>query len=324
MKVSYGFTISALISISSLITFSWDYLISLPSFVIKFKQPLCSYLQQLTKCVHIIIGGLFILYNYNLVVMSLIMVNMTTFYLLMSFRSRTVLWTYAALWLFIINYCKSHSVQEQIKDYVGLDDEQVYEIINMLCWNLLKLLSVSLENIDEPTDTEATTFYGYVLYFPNMTLGPIVVFRRYKAMLYDREAGLKAGIVSRWFKLLKRFICLGFWLLLTDFALHYIYLANLQHNIKVWIGIPSIFVHYNFLLFFQIVLMLNSWSLYAFGYLMGQFFHNKYVIWYGISLALAQFDGMETPGLPKCIGRIHLYSEMWKYFDQGLYEFLFM
>lgn len=69
--------------------------------------------------------------------------------------------------------------------------------------------------------------------------------------------------------------------------------------------------------------MLNSWAFYAFGYMMGQLFHVKYIIWYGISLTLAQFDGMETPGLPKCIGRIHLYSDMWKYFDQGLYEFLF-
>lgn len=188
---------------------------------------------QLTKYVHIIIGGLFILYNYNLVVLTVIMVKMTTFYLLMSFRSRTVLWTYAGLWLFIINFCKSYTAQEQIKEYAALEDEQVYEIVNILCWNLLKLLSVSLENIEESSDTEASTFYGYVLYYPNMTLGPIVVFRRYKKMLCDREAGLKAGIISRVFKLIKSLICIGFWLLLTDFALHYIYLANLQHNIKV-------------------------------------------------------------------------------------------
>lgn len=29
------------------------------------------------------------------------------------------------------------------------------------------------------------------------------------------------------------------------------------------------------------------------------------------------------PDKPKCIGRVHLYSDMWKWFDRGLYEFLF-
>lgn len=170
----------------------------------------------------------------------------------MSFRSRTVLWAYAGLWLFLINCCKSHSIQEQIKEYVGLEDEQIYEIVNVLCWNLLKLLSVSLENIDEPSDTEASTFYGYVLYYPNMTLGPIVVFRRYKKMMYDREAGLKAGIIRRFFKLIKRLIFIGFWVLLTDFALHYIYLANLQHNIKVCLFLNCSYIFgYGFLWYFS-------------------------------------------------------------------------
>lgn len=68
---------------------------------------------------------------------------------------------------------------------------------------------------------------------------------------------------------------------------------------------------------------MNPWALYTFGYLMGQFFHNKYVVFYGVSTAIAKFEGIDAPGLPKCIGRIHLYSNMWKYFDQGLYEFLF-
>lgn len=188
---------------------------------------------QFTKCVHIIIGGLFLLYNYNLIVLTVIVIKMTTFYLLMLFRSRSVLWAYAGLWLFIINFSKSETVQEQIKQYAGVDDEELYEIVNIMCWNLLKLLSVSLENVDEPKDIEASAFYGYVLYYPNMTLGPILIFRRYKNMLLDRETGLSVRFMSRLFKLVKRLICVGFWLMLTDFALHYIFLVNLQHNIKV-------------------------------------------------------------------------------------------
>lgn len=57
---------------------------------------------------------------------------------------------------------------------------------------------------------------------------------------------------------------------------------------------------------------------------MGQFFYTKYVVSYGFGILMGRMDRIDTPDLPKCIGRIHQYSDMWKHFDQGLYEFLFM
>ena len=43
---------------------------------------------------------------------------------------------------------------------------------------------------------------------------------------------------------------------------------------------------------------------------------------YGVSSHFARMDGVEAPGHPACIARIHLYSDMWRYFDAGLYEFM--
>ena len=67
---------------------------------------------------------------------------------------------------------------------------------------------------------------------------------------------------------------------------------------------------------------LPLWALCGMGYGMGQFFHLKYVVMYGMSSHLARLDGVEAPGHPACIGRIHLYSDMWRHFDSGLYEFM--
>merc|ERR1712096_215724 len=55
---------------------------------------------------------------------------------------------------------------------------------------------------------------------------------------------------------------------------------------------------------------------------MGQFFQLKYVVMYGWSSFLANLDNVSAPPHPKCIGRIHLYSDMWRYFDNGLYLFM--
>lgn len=62
--------------------------------------------------------------------------------------------------------------------------------------------------------------------------------------------------------------------------------------------------------------------MYGYGYTMGQFFHIKYLVIYGLSTSFAKFENIKVPSLPVCIGRIHLYSDMWKYFDAGLYSFL--
>ena len=55
---------------------------------------------------------------------------------------------------------------------------------------------------------------------------------------------------------------------------------------------------------------------------MGQFFMMKYVFFYGITRPFMKVDGIEPPDHPKCIGRIHLYSDMWRYFDAGLHKFM--
>ena len=64
------------------------------------------------------------------------------------------------------------------------------------------------------------------------------------------------------------------------------------------------------------------WTLAGIGYSMGQFFHMKYTVFYGMPGVFMTEDGIDAPTPPKCIGRIHLYSDMWRYFDNGLYKFL--
>ncbi|XP_049828005.1 protein-cysteine N-palmitoyltransferase Rasp isoform X5 [Schistocerca gregaria] len=94
-----------------------------------------------------------------------------------------------------------------------------------------------------------------------------------------------------------------FWLLVTDFSLHFLYFNALQQQ-------P------------QIVRNIDWWSLCGLGYCMGQFFMNKYVVVYGLAGSIAEAEHILAPRPPKCIARVHLYSEMWRYFDHGLYLFL--
>jgi hypothetical protein len=74
------------------------------------------------------------------------------------------------------------------------------------------------------------------------------------------------------------------------------------------------------------------------GYFLAQFFYLKYVyshalffivaillryvIMYGWSSFLSSLDNVTGPPHPACVGRIHLYSDMWRYFDAGLHQFM--
>lgn len=66
----------------------------------------------------------------------------------------------------------------------------------------------------------------------------------------------------------------------------------------------------------------NVWVMYGVGFCMGQFFFLKYTVVYGLALTWTKAEGYETPNPPRCIAHICLYSDMWRYFDEGLYLFI--
>lgn len=66
----------------------------------------------------------------------------------------------------------------------------------------------------------------------------------------------------------------------------------------------------------------SVWAICGLAYCMGQLFQLKYVVSYGLSTSVMKFEQINAPNTPICIGRVHLYSNMWKYFDCGLYDFL--
>uniref|UniRef100_A0AC34GH19 MBOAT family protein n=1 Tax=Panagrolaimus sp. ES5 TaxID=591445 RepID=A0AC34GH19_9BILA len=73
---------------------------------------------------------------------------------------------------------------------------------------------------------------------------------------------------------------------------------------------------------FTLIGGLTNYQVASVAYMSGQFFYLKYVIIFGMPSLFALVDGMTPPGPPICISRVSKYSQMWRYFDRGLYEFL--
>lgn len=189
-----------------------------------------------------------------------------------------------------------------------VDEQKVYMLYVALGWNTLKCVSFAIDKIE---DNDEGLFYGfvdylgYIFYPPTLFMGPVCIFARHRRMLINLNNENNPSTFQR-FKILTINLSRCYIIFIfTQFALHFLYINNFQYYHK------------------QILPKLSAFGLYGYGYLMGQFFHHKYVIFYGYSIALGNFDNISMPQRPKCIARINRYTDMWKYFDHGLYEFLF-
>lgn len=265
-------------------------------------------------------------------IIFLLLQNMS-FFLMAKLRRKTLIWVLCMLWLLTMNYFKLNDNLTQVKVFLNIDSNETLSLVMIvLSWNLLKCVSFSMERIQLDIDNKLdrhfqfTDLLGYSFYLPTMIFGPIFIYLRYEHMLdnYNGFWEKKDGALYVRFKSLikKLTICLV-WFVVNDGMLHYFHTNLIQIDPEVSFANFQKNNMANHKCYFQQIKPLDSFTLYGFGYLLGQFFHNKYVLIYGLTIALGNFDNIEMPDKPKCIGRVHLYSDMWKWFDRGLYEFLF-
>ena len=141
---------------------------------------------------------------------------------------------------------------------------------------------------------------GFCFYLPIGIQGPLLNYKDYKAGLYGP---VQAWTVERVKHIFLLFIRYGFWYCFVEVFLHFFYVSAFKYE-------------------HRLVNTFDMWTLAGLGFTIGQFFHMKYVFLYGISRPFLMADGIQPTNHPKCIARIHLYSDMWRYFDEGLHKFM--
>ncbi|KAL7298501.1 hypothetical protein TKK_0008281 [Trichogramma kaykai] len=225
--------------------------------------------------------------------------------LLASVRSKSLSWCAHCCTLGLIYWAKISDVV--FREWLGLDDEAYFLLTAAICWIQLRSISYGLDSIDGFVYEDVDGFVldlmknvAYCLYLPTLFLGPIIL---YEQFVRGIEKAYHPWSLDRTKKIALDLARYFFWLYVTQFCLHYVYFNALRFH-------PDA------------VRRLGPWALYGFGYCLGQYFLNKYVVVYGLASTACRADDVQAPAQPKCIGRIHLYSDMWKHFDRGLYTFL--
>ncbi|XP_011181314.1 protein-cysteine N-palmitoyltransferase Rasp [Zeugodacus cucurbitae] len=225
------------------------------------------------------------------------------FYLVSYIGNRKLIWFATGLWVAVLNILALN-----IGNFS--DEQDIFYIFSViLFWSLLRCCSfahfwsdLNLKRKDLLEMYNVTHFLGYTLYFPTLVNGPFVDYKRYIVILREGNThGFYRGFKDFAYEIIRLF----FWWLVLELGMRYL------------------FVHYMAMETEKAKLVKSPFGRHAIGYFLGQFFFMTYLVKYGLGIAFSRFDGMQPPNKPQCIGHVHYYSNMWKHFDQGLYEFLF-
>ncbi|KAF8374739.1 hhat-2 [Pristionchus pacificus] len=182
-----------------------------------------------------------------------------------------------------------------------------YREFNMYLYGAIKILNASIHlcrNSDRPITAEyVQSIMHYMTYLPySMTL--IVLYEEFTEQINTRSSSDDRPSA---FDLKSNFLFgarLFFWAIVFESLIHLI-------PVNALFASP-----------FTIINGLNGYEMSSIAYVVGQYFHVKYVVIFGVPSLFARIDGMTPPPPPICISRVSRYSRMWRHFDAGLYSFL--
>ncbi|XP_025409063.1 protein-cysteine N-palmitoyltransferase Rasp [Sipha flava] len=248
----------------------------------------------------ITVTSLCIAYNFSSLSVLLFIGLTVIYYYILLFGNQLFIWITSILLLGFWSY------NDSLFDIIdpNSDGEIAYLLLLTLYWHQLRCLSFSLSSLNKAKNKMLPTFLhflAYSFYLPCFFFGPIVIYTKLKdTCITTNKTCLRQRLITLIINLIRYF----FWMFVVEFILHYVYINMFLQNIKVFKN-------------------LGITALSGFGFGMGQFFFIKYTFIYGTVITVARFDEyFEPPKPPKCISRIYLYSDMWRSFDRGLYNFL--
>ncbi|XP_068626200.1 protein-cysteine N-palmitoyltransferase Rasp [Battus philenor] len=222
--------------------------------------------------------------------------------------SKKIIWIISLFLLASYNSLKYKLFFWNFLEHEEMQDEEVYLILFSVAWIELRCISYSIDFIQKRDDAKTQSFFcwndiinmlSYTLYLPLLYSGPIILYEEFEKSFNVTNGNLALR--------LKRFVSDLFvfklYTFILDIAFHYFYFFAMQDNMQLMYKLPTT-------------------ALCGGGLWMGLEFHMKYVISYGTTTAFARIDNIEPPPIPRCIARVHIYSQMWRHFDVGLYRFL--
>ncbi|KAI8507328.1 hypothetical protein Bbelb_147080 [Branchiostoma belcheri] len=228
--------------------------------------------------------------------LALLTLHSLLFYAAAVLRSKLLCWGLGTFLVATLNSSLFRVLQYRLAG----SESTYYLVLSITAISVLRLLSFSLE-VCRRKDKKVCSvmdLFVYNFYIPLAFLGPVVTYDTFQEHFNTPVVDRARPRCACWY------ICrVTVWAFITELACHFLYFCALEHNAPLFESSPPVVVA-------------------GIGYLQGHFLHVKYVIFYGLTSALAMLDGVGTPTLPRCVSTCYSFRTTWKYFDSGLNIFL--
>uniref|UniRef100_A0A0K0DTQ5 Protein-cysteine N-palmitoyltransferase Rasp n=1 Tax=Strongyloides stercoralis TaxID=6248 RepID=A0A0K0DTQ5_STRER len=183
-----------------------------------------------------------------------------------------------------------------------------YRQFNFYTYTMLKIINVSIyfsRNKEIKMSFKLLSrIFLYLFYLPYSSI-LIVLFDDFNNQLDNLEIN-NHSLVNKinMKKIILGGIRLIFWYLIIEVFLHIFCVNEIQYLD------PIQFIN------------LDAYVLFIIGVLKGAFFYLKYLFIFGLPIYFARIDEMIPPRKPICIFTIVRFSNLWRGFDRGLYQFM--
>ncbi|CAD5211841.1 unnamed protein product [Bursaphelenchus okinawaensis] len=231
-----------------------------------------------------------ILFTHKLVIISLIQ-GTFVFVLTHYFRSVYTVWISSMPILYFIMH---HTMALSPDAFLVLLFVS-YTLLSYISFNIDRVKGFCRQNDKSLFDLYIRMLF-YTFYHPYL-VSLIVLYRDFEAQIKERPK-----IRRNWTDITVFALRLLFWVGVIELMLRYFYFGAILTDVNFAANLPKN----------EFVVM---------GMAIGNFFHLKYVIIFGIPSLFAKIDKMQPLDGPICISRIALYSKIWRGFDRGLYIF---
>lgn len=197
-------------------------------------------------------------------------------------------------------------------------EEKRFLFTYCLCFLNARGLSSSLDNLTIRQKKElqsgkdqfydkVVTIAAYLLYLPGFFAGPIYLYNDFeRATRHVKAEPEKEVFLGRkYFKTMSLLLVLIAEVIYFEYLLHWLYSSAITTDHLIVSGY-------------------TSWQFSGFIASMCLLFYLKYTCIFGTFKVLANFDGVASiaPPLPQCVAAMHLNSQLWRYFDVGIYNWL--
>jgi len=298
-------------------TFSEDMLNSLPWFFLNFfgSQLLKKYnSKRLISTFHLALSLIYFLKNFGGKMTASMLAQPLVYFVAFLTRSKVLVWAASLGTLYSLTASSGpfFNLMDELVPAVNEFSNHRYIAHVTWAWINARCLSFCMDKLEDgviqkddgegiPVLEDLVDMVGYVLYIPTVISGPIVVYRKhYKGM----RAEYKPWTSQRILWMATQLFRYAVWFVVGELFVHFSYHASLRYA-------------------FTFVIGQGMWTVAGVALASSAFFHLKYVVMYGIPRVFGVADGIENfPDHPACVFRIHLYRDMWRLFDAGLYDFI--